>query len=109
MQTGNFIIRFLFLAGLLLPGPFSFGQDTPRTDSITVIRVQPNVVTRVPFNGTNYCIRIAPLTTCNIDNMPIFNPKLTNPHSFVVPDSLQLPDPFVRRLRKLEEDRLKQR
>ncbi len=71
-------------------------QDAPRT---------PAILSSVPFEGINCCIKIVPSTTRNIDHMPMFNP-LSSHHRIVDLRALPAPsDTLFNRLRMLEEEK----
>jgi len=80
-------------------------QKTAKQKSDTVQRNNPalDIVTKVPFNGQYYFIRIAPVDSGNPDNMPIATPGQRS-RPFIWYDSLQrlLPDSILKQLEKLK-------
>ena len=61
------------------------------------------IVTKVPFDGRNYFIKIVPVDTGNVDRMPIYSGRWDRP--LIWNDSLQhlLPDSILNILRERQK------
>lgn len=92
---------FALLLVMVFPGE-SQQADAPEMiiDSSTV-----GIITRVPFNGTDYFIAIAPLDSTNIDNMPIVSPFPMRRRGVLLIDSLarMFQDSLIRKSPRQED------
>lgn len=78
------------------------------TDSTAILKADSSspvtfIITKVPFNGANYFIKIVPVDPTLIELMPIYNPE--GARSIIWRDSLQrlFPDSLLRYLPKRED------
>ena len=71
-------------------------------DTLQTADTSLTIITKVPFNGRYYFIRIVPVDSGNPDNMPIVGPGNRN-RNYIWDDSLQglLPDSVLKYLEKL--------
>ena len=102
----NRLLFFYAVVFLLFCGSFytsSFAQDSLKQKMDRSEFSPTTIITSVPFNGVRYFIKIAPLTTRNIDHMPISNPEAGPP--IIWRDSLSrlLPDTVLRLLPKRQD------
>jgi hypothetical protein len=63
------------------------------------------IITKVPFNGRDYFIAIAPLDSTNIDNMPIVSPYVIRRKGARLIDSLEgmIQDSLIQRFPQRED------
>ena len=78
VQSTLIILSGLFFLGFVEPQ----GKPAQVQDSVQHLRSALDIVTKVPFNGQYYYIRIIPLDSTNRDQMPIVDPS--NPQRYVV-------------------------
>lgn len=67
------LIHFVSLAQSqikMLPPPLADSSKTMVGDSVSQATT---IITKVPFRGTNYFIKIVPIDTTMIDKMPTYN------------------------------------
>ena len=99
MNRPCLFIFLITLAGFSISG--SPAQERPRRSVRPPVFPSDSslaIVTKVPFNGRNYFIRIVPVDSSFHDPMPIFNPERGRTVFWM--DSLQrlLPDSLLRLL-----------
>jgi len=88
-------LHFVLLIALALTARTAFGQSKQRRMLPAIIDSAGSIVpvSKVPFDGKYYYIKLVPVDSSNIDNMPMFAPNLNVPPSglkiFIRRDSLQ--------------------
>ncbi len=96
------VLLFVLIA---VAGSGVSAQDSLAPRRLLIFPHKSRIVSSVPFQGINYCIKIAPLTARNIDNMPIVNPFENHPRLILVRSYVPSPDSLVGHLRNLERER----
>ena len=107
------IVLYVVLCNFLFDATtFAQTQSKPitmlPTDSTTILKSDSSspvtfIITKIPFNGANYFIKIVPLDPALIELMPIYNPE--GGRSIIWKDSLQrlLPDSLLKYLPKRQD------
>ena len=102
MKSHPFDIIYPLVFSLLVFFGIADAQDTLSGKQRGLRPWTTSIITSVPFNGMRYFIKIVPLGTTNIDNMPIV-PRESD-HLMIWKDSLRylLPDSILKQLPRRE-------